>query len=173
MISTTFTAMGTTVVIHAKDEHSIGKSREMFERYERRFSRFRSTSELSGINRAGERGVAVSQDMRQILAAATELQSRTEGLVDIGVGAAVRDWGYDTTYSDVTDLKELPDTHSIASWDFDGTLVRLLGGAYLDLGGIAKGWTCDRVVEAGFAAVRTAQRIEEAARASGAVPATL
>jgi thiamine biosynthesis lipoprotein len=156
VITSTFPAMGTTVVVHANDEHSIGVSRAMFEQYEQRFSRFRPTSELSRINRTGDGGVIVSEDMRRVLAAATELRSRTEGLVDVGVGAAVRDWGYDTTYSKVTDLKEIPGTHLVDGWHLDGAVVHLIGGASLDLGGIAKGWTCDRVVEAGHATVASA-----------------
>jgi thiamine biosynthesis lipoprotein len=156
MISATFRAMGTTVVIHAEDEHGIEQSRAMFERYEQRFSRFRPTSELSRINLAGDRGMPVSEEMRQVLTAAQDLGRRTHGLVDVGVGAAVRNWGYDRTFSDVTDLQDQPSTRAGQTWHLDGNSVRLAGGTSLDLGGIAKGWTCDHVVEAGYATIASA-----------------
>lgn len=156
MISTTFQAMGTTVVVHGKDDHAIGQSRATFERNEQRFSRFRPTSELSRINRNSERPFVASDEMRRLLSAALELRTRTGGLVDISVGAAVRAWGYDTTYSDVTGLDDPPATGAAPRWSIDGADVRLGKGTRLDLGGIAKGWTCDSVVESGHATVASA-----------------
>jgi thiamine biosynthesis lipoprotein len=156
MIASSFRAMGTTVFIHATDEHSIGESRALFERYEQRFSRFRPTSELARINRAGDRGIPVSDEMRQVLAIAQDLRDRTQHLVEIGVGAAVREWGYNTTYADVADLVEQPVLDASATWELDGNVVRLTKGTRLDLGGIVKGWACDRLVEAGYATVASA-----------------
>lgn len=156
MITGSFHAMGTTVVIHANDEQGISNSRALFKRYEQRFSRFLPTSELSRINLAGERGTPVSDEMRQVLTTARNLRSRTQNLVDVGVGGAVRDWGYDTTFADVTDLDETPSHDSAAAWDLDGSVVRLAKGASLDLGGVVKGWTCDRIVEAGYATMASA-----------------
>lgn len=156
MITASFRAMGTTVVIHADDERGLSESRALFERYEQRFSRFRPTSELSRINLAGGRGTPVSDEMQQVLTAARDLRGRTQHLVEVGVGAAVRGWGYDTTYSNVKDRRERPIRDSSTTWDLDGSIVRLAKGTSLDLGGIVKGWTCDRVVEAGYATVASA-----------------
>ena len=156
MTSATFRAMGTTVVIHAEDERGIEQSRAMFERYEQRFSRFRPTSELSRINLAGDRTIPVSEEMRTVLGAAQDLGKRTHGLVDVGVGTAVRDWGYDKTFDDVTDLPHQPSARTSQTWHLDGNSVRLTKGTNLDLGGIVKGWTCDRVVEAGYATIASA-----------------
>ena len=156
MITRSFHAMGTTVVIHANDERGIGDSRAMFRRYEQRFSRFLPTSEVSRINLARDRGTTVSDEMRQVLTAALDLRGKTQHLVDVGVGSAVRDWGYDTTFTEVTDLDEAPVHDAAAAWDLDGNVVCLAKGASLDLGGIVKGWTCDRVVEAGYATMASA-----------------
>jgi thiamine biosynthesis lipoprotein len=71
-------------------------------------------------------------------------------------GAAVRDWGYDKTFSDVTDLDDQPSDRSGQTWCLDGNSVRLEKGTNLDLGGIVKGWACDRVVEAGYATIVSA-----------------
>jgi thiamine biosynthesis lipoprotein len=156
MITASFLAMGTTVVIHAEDELGVGESRAMFERYEQRFSRFRPTSELSRINRAGDRETYVSEEMRQILAEARDLRTRTDHLVDVGMGAAVREWGYDSNFAEVRDLRSPPEPQSPPTWTLDGDVIRLMEGTRLDLGGIAKGWTCDRVVESGHATVVSA-----------------
>ena len=156
MIAASFRAMGTTVVIHSNDERGIRESRATFERHEQRFSRFRPTSELSRINLAGDRGIPISEEMRQVLTTARDLRSRTRHLVEVGVGAAVREWGYNTTFTDVTDLKEQPAVDSPTTWDIDGNVVRLMKGTNIDLGGIVKGWTCDRVVEAGYATMASA-----------------
>jgi thiamine biosynthesis lipoprotein len=72
------------------------------------------------------------------------------------MGAAVRAWGYRSTFSEVTDLSEEPVHGSGARWHLDGNIVYLEKGAILDLGGIAKGWTSDRVVEEGHAYVASA-----------------
>jgi thiamine biosynthesis lipoprotein len=156
MITTTFRAMGTTVLVHADDERGIGESRAMFERHEQRFSRFRPTSELSRINSSGGCPTRVSDEMRQVLTTARDLRVRTHHLVDVGIGAAVRDWGYNKTYPDVADLEEQPALDSPTSWELDDEVVRLMKGTRLDLGGLAKGWTCDRVVEAGYATIASA-----------------
>lgn len=156
MITESFHAMGTTVVIHSNDERGIRNSRVLFRRNEQRFSRFLPTSELSRINQAGDRGTLVSDEMSQVLNTAQDLHGRTQYLVDAGVGRAVRDWGYDRTFAEVSDLDEPPINRSAAAWDLEGNVVRLAKGTNLDLGGIVKGWTCDRVVEAGFATMASA-----------------
>lgn len=156
MITESFHAMGTTVVIHSNDERGIRNSRVLFRRNEQRFSRFLPTSELSRINQAGDRGTLVSDEMSQVLNTAQDLHGRTQYLVDAGVGRAVRDWGYDRTFAEVSDLDEPPINRSAAAWDLEGNVVRLANGTNLDLGGIVKGWTCDRVVEAGFATMASA-----------------
>lgn len=156
MTSTTFAAMGTTVNIHATDERAIEGSRATFERFEQQFSRFRSSSELSRINRAAGRSTSVSDTMQRVLLTAAELRNRTGGLVDIGVGAAVHDWGYSTTFSDMVDLDDRPRSDMAFHWRLDGQVVHLNRGTRLDLGGIVKGWTCDRLVEAGHVTVASA-----------------
>ena len=156
MTSTAFSAMGTTVIVHASNERAIEESRVTFERFEQLFSRFRPTSELSRINRAAGRVTSVSDNMRRVLSTADDLRARTDGLVDIGVGTAVHEWGYNKTYSAMTDLDDSPQPDAEPRWSLDGRAVRLSTGTCLDLGGIAKGWSCDRVVEAGHATVASA-----------------
>jgi thiamine biosynthesis lipoprotein len=56
----------------------------------------------------------------------------------------------------VADLSEQPAPDSSIFWTLDDNVVGLMEGTNLDLGGIVKGWTCDRVVEAGHATMASA-----------------
>ena len=149
-----FPAMGTTFEVHAADRYAITRCRHLIDAAERRFSRFVPDSELSRINRARE--ATVSPDMRSILTEAAELQRRTGGTFHIGVGSSVIGWGYDTTFEDVVDRAE-PSGHPASSaWRLRGDVVALEVGTRIDLGGIAKGWIADRLVEKGHATVVSA-----------------
>lgn len=149
-----FRAMGTTVEAWLEgDEETVV---EWFDVVERACSRFLSTSELSAINRAAPATVPVSDLMADILTLAMEVRDSTSGLVDIGVGGAVADWGYDRTFDEVTALGEEPLPRPDPGWDFRDGAVTLERGTRLDLGGVAKGWACDRGVDRGLADVISA-----------------
>ncbi len=148
--------MGTTVLVHTRQDGDIEATRRLFERIEHTCSRFRATSELSRINATSAPAVEVSSTMWAVLEHAIEARKRTNGLVDVGVGAAVCDWGYDRTFFEVTDLDEPPIAIRRSRWAMaDGRLHRS-PGVRIDLGGLAKGWTCDLAVEQGLATVASA-----------------
>jgi thiamine biosynthesis lipoprotein len=96
-----------------------------------------------------------------LLAGALEAASRgralTGGLVDAAVGRAIRAWGYDRSFAEVRGLAAAPSAFpEAAPWEIRDAVLRRPPGTLLDLGGVAKGWTCDRAVEAGLAAVVSA-----------------
>lgn len=155
MIETTFRAMGTTVSVFSEIGGASG-ARSVFSRYEERFSRFLPDSELSVVNASLSPRVRLSATMANIMRDAAVLRDRTEGLVDVGIGRAVVDWGYSTTLSDVTDLTEAPQPVQHPHWSMDGNVLHRSPGTMIDLGGIGKGWACDRVVESGLATVVSA-----------------
>lgn len=84
---------------------------------------------------------------------AEEMRERTDGLVDAGVGDAVIRWGYDRTFEDVPAAMSEPALSRAfgGRWSIDGEVVWRDPGVTLDLGGIAKGWTCDLAVQTGLA----------------------
>lgn len=157
MIRSTFRAMGTDVVIAASDGAAVDATRELFERVETRCSRFREDSELTAINTAPGDRVDLSPFMAKLVAIAALQRESTGGLVDAGLGGAVADWGYDRTFEEVVDREHPPSgILERPNWHLDGhTLIREPGVA-IDLGGIAKGWTCDRAVEQGLALMASA-----------------
>lgn len=152
-----FAAMGTTVVVHTNDPDRV---RAVFGECESTFSRFLPNSELSRLNALGATdgvdGVAVSPAMAEILDVAVAARERTAGLVDIGVGSAVRAWGYDTTFPDIGPRATSPGAVWSGDWHFEAGRLWLAPGTRLDLGGIAKGWTVDRVVESDLATFASA-----------------
>lgn len=152
----TFFAMGTTFEAHTDCFDSQQAVRSMVAEHEARFSRFLDTSELSHINRSSGNATAISDDMRSVLESAQRVQALTGGLVDIGVGDAVRMWGYDTSMSDLVEPKRAPVGSTASHWQLDDSGVRLAEATQLDLGGIVKGWTCDRAVESGLASMVSA-----------------
>ncbi len=152
-----FAAMGTTVVVHTAD---LDRVRSVFGECESTFSRFLPDSELSRLNRLattdGVDGLAVSEMMADVLDAAVVARERTEGLVDIAVGSAVEAWGYDVTFSEVRPRSTSPGAVPPGDWHFESGRLWLAPGTRLDLGGIAKGWTVDHVVESGLATFASA-----------------
>lgn len=152
MIIDRFGAMGTQIEVHGADAAGLDEARAWFRRVEECCSRFRPGSELSMANARTGGAIVLSPLLVEILAAAGQLRDRTGGLVDAGVGGRVAAWGYDRTFADVTDVAGPPlDRVPAPSWSVDGDVLHLGAGTLLDVGGIAKGWTADRVVEMGLA----------------------
>ena len=89
MIHVTFPAMGTGIDAWCPDPESAARLRNWFEEVESVCSRFRPDSELSRVNRSGPGEVVVSSLLAEVMTAADRLRSRTDGLVDVGVGGGV------------------------------------------------------------------------------------
>lgn len=152
----TFRAMGTDVEAWLDDTSGVDELRDWFETVERACSRFRPESELSIINGSGDRQIEVSPLLGAVLEAAGRARTLSGGLVDAGVGGAVVDWGYDRTFTEVIGLDSEPEATTRPNWSIAGTLLHRAPETRIDLGGIAKGWTCDRAVEKGLALVVSA-----------------
>ena len=154
----TFRAMGTEVSVVLDDHQSIDRVRRFFAAQERRFSRFDERSDLSRLNADPSEEVVLDPEMARILGLADELRSRTGGLVDPAVGAAVRGWGYDADFDEIAGTRRRASSTSspVPRWWIDGDLLVRPTPTILDLGGIAKGHTCDLAVEEGLALVASA-----------------
>jgi len=150
-----FPAMGTEVVavIETADDCRV---QALFRHVERRCSRFLAASELSEINGDERASIDVSPDLAEVLWLGAEMRDRTGGLVDIGLGRALRKWGYDRTFAEVSDVEREPVLASSDQWNVQGTRVWKPAGVEFDLGGLAKGWACDLAVERGLASLVSA-----------------
>ena len=119
---------------------------------EARFSRFLPDSELSQLNRAAGRWVTPSAEMLEVLTLARMLHRETGGLFNPGVLPALEWSGYDRSFERLPADRPAPRAPlltaiGIEALELDGDRVRVPAGCRLDLGGIVKGWTADRVAD--------------------------
>lgn len=156
MIHHRFEAMGTWVEAWCENPMAGQKLEDWFELVEGVCSRFRDDSELCAVNSSHEIELRVSPLLQGVLKEATWAREATGGLVDVGVGSVVTSWGYDRTFLDVTDRSRRPTGLVAPVWSLEGEILRRSPTTRLDLGGIGKGWTCDRAVEMEMASVVSA-----------------
>jgi len=136
----------------------VGRSLEwaeaFFARVEDEMSRFRSTSALSRLNGAAGRGPqAVSPLFWTVLMSAIEAADDSGGVYDPTLLRTPERIGYDRTFEEVErcgTMNTVADVPSFGSWrrvglDSGARSVSLPADLALDFGGIAKGWTVDRV----------------------------
>ena len=156
MMKTGFRAMGTNMVLYGPDQARLSEAHDWIWRTEQRCSRFIETSELCNINADPSSSVTVSEELASVLAVAQEMRRRTSGLVDIGLGRTVAAWGYDRDFTEVKDQMSTPAATPASDWELSDTTLTRTGQPHLDLGGIAKGWACDQLVESDLVSVASA-----------------
>jgi len=159
-----FRALGTVVSVLVVDERAREAASAILEEelsvVDAACSRFRADSELSQLNRAGGRRIAISQFFANALATALTAAQVTDGDVDPTCGRSLVGIGYDRDYAEVrrdaTPLR-LPATPA-AGWqtvELDPVLctARVPDGVMLDLGATAKALAADRAASRIAAAV--------------------
>ncbi len=156
MITSSFQAMGTSIHVWCRTKANRDQVVDRFEHIESTCSRFRHSSELSRVNASTAPAVEVSDALAQLLQAAMRARTLSGGLVDIAVGSAVMAWGYDRTFTQIEDLDVEPSLDVNVLWSIQGCRLWREPSVRLDLGGVAKGWTCDSVIESGQAEVVSA-----------------
>ena len=144
-----FRAMGTSWWIACDTPSLLPEAEALVRVIEVRLSRFLPDSALSVLNR--ERS-AECPTLAAVTHVALRLSAATGGAFDPRLGARLARLGYDRSFDQLgrvggrhlADLDPAPTTTSVA---VEGHRVTLEGTGDLDLGGIAKGWTVDRVLE--------------------------
>ncbi len=158
----TFRAMGTTCRIAAtgaadpgEPEAAIAAARDEIARCERSLSRFDPASDLSRVNAGAGEWVEVGAILSGALAAALRAREDTGGLYDPTVLPALMAAGYDRSFEQVVALPARAPA-SPGHWragapvelDAERLRVRLPAGCAIDLGGIGKGYSATRAVQA-------------------------
>ena len=121
--------------------------------FERRFSRFEPSSELSRLNASAGARFKVSPQMLRLLLLSMHLAERSGGLFDPTVLRRLEAAGYDRTFEQVTGRVEEPPAAirpEGVSWkdvtiDQAHRTVTLPPASGIDLGGIGKSWAVDRL----------------------------
>jgi thiamine biosynthesis lipoprotein len=150
----TWPAMGTTWRIYHEGSvlaETAGAVAALVADDESRWSRFREHSELSHLNRCAGMPVAVSAETFDLLRACDEWTTRTRGVFQPLIGAALVEWGYRSSLLEqAAGIDQSPaDVSAIegrVELDPRRRTACLPAGVRLDLGGIAKSWS---VVRAG------------------------
>ncbi|MEO8477173.1 MAG: FAD:protein FMN transferase [Actinomycetota bacterium] len=152
-----FRAMGSEISLYASNTDrtwaALDAIRSVFEREERRFSRFRGDSELTQVNEAAGRWTRVSRGFEALVTEALRQAEATEGCFDPAVLEAIVAAGYDRDFDEVLAGARgaLHPARPCGRWREiqlgDGEIL-LPPGVGLDLGGIAKGWTADLAAHA-------------------------
>lgn len=157
----TFRAMGTLVRCVAPPSPGFGPAthrvRAIFEREERRFSRFRGDSELARVNAAAGSWIEVSAPFAEVMTLALSAWRGTEGRFDPTLLRAMIAAGYQGDFDDIVAgardaLHPVAPAGRAGEVQFDGRRLRLPNGVGLDLGGLVKGWTVDLAAQAALSA---------------------
>lgn len=137
-----FEAMGTTWWIEVDRPDLLDGAEALVHRAEARLSRFEPTSALSRLNRQRD---IIDPMLAEVVRAATQMRTLTQGVFDPGLGARMCEIGYDRTFEAVDTPRVDPSAapRTPLRVRLEGDRVRLRGDGAIDLGGIAKGWTVD------------------------------
>jgi thiamine biosynthesis lipoprotein len=162
-----FRAMGCQVEVQLVHDagpdadHAVGlalaAAEARFWLYESELSRFLDTSDLAVLNRAAGCGpVLVSPTLCAVTEDALAAARATDGMFDPTLGTVLAHLGYDRPFPLVSPFVDeavpaLVPPHCAGAWrdivvDAAACTIALPAGVALDLGGIGKGWTVDRVV---------------------------
>ncbi|MBT9493407.1 MAG: FAD:protein FMN transferase [Paucibacter sp.] len=114
-------------------------------------STWQHDSELMRLNRAPVgQSIMVATDLARVLALGLRIGRASGGAFDIGMGDAVRAWGYGPDAADEQGIRAAmaaPRRPAHELLDLDGNRVCKRGAITLDLNGIAKGYGVDRLAE--------------------------
>ncbi|MFN2136643.1 MAG: FAD:protein FMN transferase [Candidatus Promineifilaceae bacterium] len=140
---------------------------ESFRYFEQLLSRFRPDSELSRFNASGADAFQASTDFFAAVQAALWAAQQTAGIYDPTILDYLEEAGYDRTFSAITDPRPLTkdngmdagaaapsstlvcgETYGLFCLDPFSQLIWRPPGLRIDLGGMGKGWTVDRVADA-------------------------
>ena len=147
-------AMNTIMDLTVYAEHPsdiLAAAKAEIYKYENLFSVNVESSDVAKLNGAGGQPVTVSPETYGLLRESVELSARTGGLFDISVFPVVRAWGFTTEQYRIPSEDERAELVK----EVDCTKIQLLENnmvsmpeqMQIDLGGIAKGYLSQRLVE--------------------------
>lgn len=147
-------AMDTYMTVTAYGEHAmeaVEKAEKEIMHLDALLSTGEETSEVVKLNQTGE-GV-LSEDAFFLLKRSLEIYEDTEGAFDIAIYPIMQAWGFPTgehqvpEEKDLKDLLPLADPSQITYDEEDRNVSFTKEGMKIDFGGIAKGYTSERVME--------------------------
>ena len=149
-------AMDTVMIISTYGKHSVTASyavQDMIVELEAELSRTAEDSDVSRLNNAGGGAVEIGWDTYCLLEQAASYSTKTRGAFDITIAPVVSAWGFTAdsfqvpSREELDGLLELADPGGVSPVRLDAMLfsASLGPGQSIDLGGIAKGYTTDKI----------------------------
>lgn len=148
--SVTFRAFDTLCAVSADvDAAALRDVETLCARYELLLSRFNPESRLFALNAAAGEWIDVGDELAAVLHAALGYCERTGGLFDITMGSVCRLWDFKRGV--VPDDAAIAKALAHVDWrnvQVEGTQARIIDPqTTIDLGGMAKGYIADRVID--------------------------
>ena len=149
LCSVTFRAFDTVCAVSADvDAAALREVEALCARYELLLSRFNPESRLFALNAAEGKLIDAGDELASVLRAALGYCERTGGLFDITMGSVCRLWDFKRGV--VPDDAAIAQALAHVDWrnvQVEGTQARIANPqATIDLGGMAKGYIADRVI---------------------------
>ena len=141
--------MGCDVCVARATAEEARRIRAVFDRHERRFSRFIEGSELNVVNAGAGRAIHVSRVFADMLELSLWAAHQTNGLVDPTLGSALRAAGYDRDFEEGLDRPDPPAPAVAGCWhriEARDQLLRVPAGVELDLNGVVKSRAVDEAL---------------------------
>jgi thiamine biosynthesis lipoprotein len=145
--------LGTVVTVSLYGEDAEAAANQCFDAIadiDRRMSVNRPDSEISLLNQNGGRSaVSVSPDTYALIGRSLYFSGKSGGAFDVSIGAVTDLWKIDGTFARLPSLQEietrlpLVDYRNIVTHG-ENSVSLARAGMIIDLGGIAKGYACDR-----------------------------
>lgn len=130
------------------------KATNIMREFEHKLSFYDKDSEINEINKnAGVRFVKVSLDTFEIIKKSICYSDKTNGLFDITVAPLVKEWGINSNNPNIPSNEKIKDIISIVDYrdilidEVNLSVMLYKKNQQIDLGGIAKGYIADKVIE--------------------------
>ena len=150
--TTEFFAMNTVMRISGRGkspQEPVAAAEQQINALDRLLSRTRAESEISALNSADGAWVTVSEETLAVLETALFVAEQTNGAYDPTIAPLTDLWQIGTEDARIPSADEIAAARALVNFnnvELDGSRVRLLDGAQLDLGGVAKGWAGGNVL---------------------------
>lgn len=144
-------AMDTTMTLTAYGDHAedaLAGAKSEIERLDALFSISSESGDIYALNR--DHAVTLHEDTQALLKRALEVSDSTDGIFDCTIEPVMDAWGFTTQNYRVPSADELQQllTHvDYKQVQQNGSDVSIPADVQVDLGGIAKGYTSDRIMQ--------------------------
>ena len=126
---------------------TVDKCKEEITRLENLLSATKDTSDIGKINKRESDTVTVSEETAVLIKKANDISLSCDGAFDVSVKPLVSLWGFDSKNYNVPSKKDIEETLLNVGYEKikNSEKITLEKNVMVDLGGVAKGYICDRL----------------------------